>query len=134
MRRSGARDFKFDIDTGTGSFLPAKAKPVDLSEIEKVVKESGFQLLWLEASIRGTLHSASDPGGFVRPAVRVNQTGQVFLLIEGTTEKEREGFSHLTEWLDGTGKSVAVRGTVHGYADAPPGLTAREFRIIEDHP
>ncbi len=131
MRRSGVRDFKFDIDTGVGSFLPAKAKPVDVSEIEKVVRESGFKLLWLEATVRGTLHSASDPGRFVRPGVRVNQTGQVFLLIEGTTEKEQKGFSQLTEWLDGTDKTVSVRGRVHGHVDLPPGLTVKEFRLVD---
>ncbi len=132
VRRSGARDFKFDIDTGVGSFLPAKAKPVDLSEIEEVVKESGFELLWLEAQVRGTLQSARDPSGTVRPAVQVKETGQVFLLIEGTTEQEREGHGRLKEWLDGPSRTVSVRGRVHGHVDSPPGLTVKEFRLDDE--
>ena len=125
------RDFKFDIDTGLGSFLPPKDKPVDMSEIQNAVKESGFELLWLEAQVRGTLQSARDPSETVRPAVQVKETGQVFLLTEGTTEQEREGYGRLREWLDEPSRTVSVRGRVHAHADSPPGLTVREFRLVE---
>ena len=130
-RRSGARDFKFDIDTGLGSFLPRKDKPVDVSEIQNAVKESGFELLWLEARVRGTLQSARDPSETVRPTVHVKETGQVFLLTEGTTEQERENYGRLKEWLDGPSRTVSVRGRVHGHVDSPPGLSVKEFRLVD---
>ena len=102
-----------------------------MAGIQSAVKESGFELLWLEAEVRGTLHSARDAEGNVRPAVRVEETGQVFLLTEGTTEQEREGYDRLREWLDGSGRTVSVRGRVHAHADSPPGLTVKEFRLAE---
>ncbi len=131
-RRSGARDFKFDIDTGVGSFLPPNDKPVEITEVQDAVKESGFELLWLEAQVRGTLQSAKDPSGTVRPGVRVKETGQVFLLTEGTTQQEREGYGRLKEWLDEPNRIVSVRGRVHGHVDAPPGLTVKEFRLDDE--
>ncbi len=82
-RQSGARDFQFDIDTGLGSFLPAEDKPVDLSEIRESVTESGFELLWLEADVRGILGSAPNAQGDPHPAVRVEETGQVFCSRRG---------------------------------------------------
>ncbi len=102
-----------------------------MTGIRSAVKESGFELLWVEAEVRGTLHSARDAEGNVRPAVRVEETDQVFLLTEGTTEQEREGYGRLREWLDGPSRTVSVRGRVHGHADSPPGLTVREFRLVD---
>ena len=130
-RRSGVRDFQFDIDTGLGSFLPAKDKPVDLSEIRESVTESGFELLWLEANVRGILGSAPNAQGDPHPAVRVEETGQVFLLTQGTTEQEREGYGRLTEWLEGENRTVLVRGRVLGHPQSPPGMTVKEFRFVE---
>ncbi len=102
-----------------------------MSEIRSAVEESGFELLWIEAEVRGTLQSASDPSGTVRPAVQVKETGQVFLLTEGTTEQEREGYDRLEEWLDGPNRTVSVRGRVHGHVDSPPGLTVKESRLVD---
>ncbi len=102
-----------------------------MTGIRSAVKESGFELLWVEAEVRGTLHSARDAEGNVHPAVRVEETGQIFLLTEGTTEPEREGYGRLEEWLDGPTRTVSVRGRVHAHADSPPGLTVREFRLVE---
>ncbi len=133
-RRSGVRDFQFDIDTGLGSFLPAKDQPVDLSEILESVTESGFELLWLEADVRGILGSAPNAQGDPHPSVRVEETGQVFLLTEGTTEQEREGYDRLGEWVEGDRKKVLIRGRVHDHAESPPGLTVQRFRLIEESP
>ncbi len=130
-RQSGARDFQFDIDTGLGSFLPMKDQPVDFGGIQDAVTESGFELVWLEADVRGILGSAPNVQGDPRPAVRVEETGQVFLLTQGTTEQEREGYGRLTEWLEGENRKVLVRGRVHGHPQSPPGMTVREFRFVE---
>ncbi len=95
-RRSGARGFKIDIDTGRGSFLPPKGKPVDFAAIQVAVKEAGFELLWLEAQVRGTLMNAKDAAAArVQPAIKADGSGQVFLLIEGKTDAEHEGFARL---------------------------------------
>ena len=131
VRRSGVRNFKFDIDTGLGSFLPAKDQPADLPAIQAAVKESGFALLWLEAQVHGTLLSTRDGTGAVRPGIRVHGTGQVFVLTEGTTEEERNGYARLEELLAGSSRKVVVRGRVHPHADSPPGLTVRKFRLAE---
>ncbi len=130
-RQSGARDFQFDIDTGLGSFLPMEDQPVDFGGIQDAVKESGFELLWLEADVRGILGSAPNAQGDPHPALRVEETGQVFLLTQGTTEQEREGYGRLTEWLGGDNTTVLVRGRVHGHPQSPPGMTVREFRFVE---
>lgn len=129
MRRSGARDFTFDIDTGVGSLLLLESKPVDFGAIQNAVKDSGFDLLWIEARVRGILRTVSDSSGAVRPAVEVESPRQVFLLIEGTTEEERRGYSRLREAAEGRTPRVLVRGRIHAHAGAPPGLTVRDFRI-----
>ena len=105
-----------------------------MTEIRNAVKESGFELLWLETQVRGTLQRAKDPSGTVRPGVRVKETGQVFLLTEGTTQQEREGYGRLKEWLDEPNRIVSVRGRVHGHVDAPPGLTVKEFHLVDGGP
>ncbi len=125
------REFKFDIDTGIGSFLPPKGKPIDVSAIQAAVKESGFELLWLEAQVRGVLQGGVDPTGSSRPALRVEETDQLFWLTEGTTEEERGGYSRLREWLNGPSRHVVVRGRVHSHIGSPPGLTVRTFRLAE---
>ncbi len=130
-RRFGARDFKFDIDTGVGSFLPAEGKPVDIPEIQAAVKESGFVLLWLEAQVRGVLQGGMDPTGSSRPALRVEETDQLFWLTEGTTKEEREGYSRLREWVNGPSRHVVVRGRAHSHVGSPPGLTVRNFRLVQ---
>ena len=104
--RSGARDFQFDIDTGLGSFLPMEDQPVDFGGIQDAVTESGFELLWVEADVLGILESAPDARDEPHPALRVETTGQVFTLTEGTTEQEREGYVRLTEWLEGGNRTV----------------------------
>ena len=83
VRRSGARAFTFDIDTGEGSLLPAEDEPIDFGELESAVKDSGFELLWIEARVRGTLRTAADPSGAKRPALVVENPRQTFLLVEG---------------------------------------------------
>ena len=95
------------------------------------MKESGFELLWLEAQVRGVLQGGTDPTGAERASMRVAETGQVFWLVEGTTEEEREGYSRLREWVNGPSRHVVVRGRLHWHAGAPPGLTVQTFRLAE---
>ncbi len=130
MRRSGVQDFDFDINTGVGWFVPFGDQPVDFSGIQGAVRESGFELLWLEAEVRGDLEGAVDPTGTTRPTVRLGRTGQVFWLIQGTTTAEAELYAHLEEMLGQPNPRVLVRGRVHPHTDAPPGLTVREFRRL----
>ena len=129
MRRSGARDFTFDIDTGVGSLLPPEGKPIDFGEIQGAVKDSGFELLWIEARVRGTLRTASDPSGTDSPVLEVESPRQVFTLIEGTTEEERRGYGRLRESAEGRELRVLVRGRVHAHVDGPPGLTVLDYRV-----
>lgn len=109
--------------------LPPEGKPVDFGEIQSAVKDSGFELLWIEARVRGILRTASDSSGAVHPAVEVESHRQVFLLIEGTTEEERRGYGRLKESAEGREPRVLVRGRVHAHVGAPPGLTVLEFRV-----
>ena len=132
VRRSGVRNFKLDMETGLSSFLLATGQPIDFAEIQRAVKESGFELLRLEARVRGTLNRAPDPTGTARPTVRVEETGQVFVLVEGTTDEERQRYARLLEWLDDErGPKVVVRGRIHPHVGAPPGLSVLEFRVEE---
>ena len=79
MNRSFS-DFQFDIDTGLGSFLPMEDQPVDFGAIQDAVTESGFELLWLEADVRGILGSAPNDQGDPQPAVaRCRAVAQVRL-------------------------------------------------------
>ncbi len=126
------REFKFDIDTGIGSFLPPKGKPIDVSAIQTAVKESGFELLWLEAQVRGVLQDGKDPTGAERPSLRVEETGQLFWLVEGTTDEERQNYDRLRQWVNGPDRHVVVRGRLHSHAGAPPGLTVRRFQIPKE--
>ncbi len=130
-RRSGVRDYQFDIDTGMGWFLPMKDQPVDFGGIQEAVAESGFELLWLEADVLGILGNAPDAQGDPHPALRVEATGQSFTLTEGTTEQEREGYGRLTEWLEGGNRTVLIRGRVHSHPQSSPGMTVREFRVVQ---
>lgn len=125
------RNFNFDIESGLGTFLPAKDKPVDIQALQTAVKESGFKLLWLDAQVHGTLLGTRDSSGVVRPSVRVEGSRQVFVLIEGTTDEERKGYARLEEWLTGSSKKVMVHGRAHPHADSPPALTVRKFRLAD---
>jgi hypothetical protein len=102
-----------------------------LSAIQGVVKESGFKLLWLEARVRGILQRAADPSGTERPAVKVEATGQEFLLSKGTTEPEREGYGRLEEWLDGPSRTVSVRGRIRRHLDDSTSLVVRDLRLVD---
>ncbi len=94
------------------------------------MKESGFKVLWIEAQVRGVLHGATDPVGGTRPAVRIEETGQLFWLVEGTTHEERQNLDRLRAWVDEAGRHVVVRGRLHAHAGNPPGLTVQRFRMI----
>ena len=50
-------------------------------------QEAGFELLWLEAQVRGTLMSAKDVAATVQPAIKADGSGQMFLVIEGKRTK-----------------------------------------------
>ncbi len=131
MRQVGARDMEFDIDAGIGTFLPKEGEPVDLSGIRRAVREAGFDLLWLEARVRGSLRRAVGEADDVRLAVVVPSTGQRFVLVEGGTEEERRGYARLIEWLEAPGRAVEVRGRAHPHEGAPSALTVREYRLLE---
>ena len=112
-----------------GSFLPARGKPIDVSAIQTAVKESGFELLWLEAQVRGVLQDGKDPTGAERASLRVEETGQLFWLVEGTTDEERQNYDRLRQWVNEPDCHVVVRGRLHSHAGVPPGLTVRRFQV-----
>ena len=129
MRRSGARKFDFDIDSGVGSLLPPAGKPVDFDAIRAGVKTSGFELLWIEARVRGTLRSTSDPSGGSQPSVEVESPRQAFALIAGPTDEERRGYRRLRASAAGRELEVRVHGRVHAQSSAATALTVLDFEI-----
>ncbi len=130
MRRSGAREFKFDIDTGVGTLLPPQGKPVDFGAIVSGVKEGGFQLLWIEARVGGELRSVTgtqDAGKNL--VVDVDSPRQRFVLVEGHTDAERRGYGRLRESAGREPVRVEVRGRVHTHTSGAPGLTVLDFHL-----
>ena len=121
--------FQFDINLGIASFLPAKAKPVDIAAFQADVKASGFELLWLEAEVRGSLQITRNAAGDKRHSVLVAGSGQIFVLNEGTTVEERNSYANLEEWSNGASRSVVVSGRIHSVADAEVALTIRNCRL-----
>ncbi len=129
VRRSDVRDFTFDIDTGIGSLLPPENEPIDFGELDGAVTEAGFELIWIEARVRGTLQASVDSQRGRQLAVRVENPSQLFILIEGSDEVERQGYNRILEWIDTGSREVVVRGRVHPHAGAAPGLTVRDFTV-----
>jgi hypothetical protein len=128
VRRSGAREFAFDLETGVGSLLFELGDPVDFAAICSAVREAGFQLLWIEARVRGVLATIADSGGAARPAVLVEGSRQMLALVEGTTAQERSGYARAREAAGQAGR-VVVRGRVGVPIGHTPELTVLDLRV-----
>ena len=127
----GVRNFGLDIDSGMATFLPKAGEPLDLAAVEQAVYQAGFEPLWLELEIQGTLSNSIDAEGNERPSLTVASTGQRFLLYAGESEEERTGYSHLVEWLDAAERDVVVRGRAHSHSSGPPAVTVQSFRVLD---
>ena len=131
-RQLGVRNFGLDIDSGVATFLPKAGEPLDLAAVKDAVYQAGFELLWLELDVRGSLGRRTDPNGEERPAVRVADTGQTFLLVAGDSGQDRDAFGLVLEWLDDASSAVVVRGGAHSHPGGPPVITVQDFRVVGD--
>ena len=128
----GVRNYGIDIDSGVATFLPKAGEPLDLAAVKEAVYQAGFELLWLELEVQGTLSRARDPDGDERPGLTVASTGQRFLLYPGESEQERAGYARIVEWLDAPESQVVIHGRTHSHTGGPPALTVREYRMLGD--
>ena len=120
----------FDIDTGVCSFRPAGGSRVDFAWLRAAVNEAGFELLRMDAEVRGTLGRAQDPSGEPHFVLTMKGTGQRVFLFEGKTDAEQKAFRLLTQWFDGPERAVVVSGRIHHHAGGPPGLLVSEARAL----
>ena len=131
-RQLGIHNFDFNMNTGVGIFLLKAEEPFDLLAVKEVMKQSGFELLWLELEVQGALFGASDQEGNVHPALAVASTGQRFLLFPGESEEERAWYDRLSGWVDVAKADVVVRGRAHSHIEGPLVLTVREYDFVID--
>lgn len=129
MRRSGVRNFSFNIDKGLGTFLPAPGKPLDLVSIQGAVKKAGFPLLGAEATVRGSLRKVQDPLGKPALALAANETGQLFYLNAGSTPAEQEALNRISSWADKKAE-LSVHGKIHSPAGTHVGLSVLRFDVL----
>ncbi len=128
----GVRNYDIDLDSGVATFLPEAGEPLDLAAVKEAVDRAGFELLWLELEVEGTLSRARDPDGNERPGLTVASTGQRFLLYPAESEQERAGYARVVEWLDAPESRVVIHGRAHSHTGGPPALTVQEVRMLGD--
>ncbi|TDJ68336.1 MAG: hypothetical protein E2O39_13340 [Planctomycetota bacterium] len=131
MRQFGAREFDLDIDTGTGYLLPPEGQAFRVEELEEAVEHAGFELLGVESHVRGRLGHARGLDGAEIPAVKVESTGQSFVLIEGDSDRAHEAWARLSPNLEHPNSSISVRGRVHRHEAGPTGLVVNDSRMLD---
>ncbi len=130
MRQVGAREYKFDIETGLATYLPREEEAIDLEAVGNAVDQAGFELLGVELQVRGHVSRTTDRDGAERVALTVPSTGQRFLLLPGESDEERRGYARLSEWIDEPERVIVVRGRAHAHEGAAPALTVWVFQVL----
>jgi len=115
------------IRTGVVRVQMEPSTPLDYAALWEAVKESGFTLASIEATVTGTLVSRED-----KPALKSIGNGQIFLLVESDGEfLSNETLDNLKEAsLEGSGL-LTVWGQVHSHVDMPQGLTVEHFEVVK---
>jgi hypothetical protein len=114
VRRSGVRNFTFNIDKGVGTFLPAQGKPFDYAEFQEAVKGSGFPLLWTEVSVEGRLGKVKEADGRERLSLSTAAPLQVFYLEKSEIPEEAAVYAGLT---DRDGQPLRLQGRLSSSAE-----------------
>ncbi len=128
MRRSGVRNFSFDIEKGLGTFLPAEGKPLDFASIQEAVKMSGFPLLWSEAAVEGQLDKVTSADGQARLSLTTEMPIQVFYLKKSLEPAEASVYSDLERQV---GKSLRLRGRLQASADGQVDILVKTVQKVE---
>jgi len=131
VRQFGARAFDLDIDTGTGVLLPPEGRQLRVSELEKAVENAGFELLGVELEVQGRLAHIRTSMGEELPAVKVEATGQVFVILEGDSDREHEAWAGLSPHFKDYSSVMMVRGRVHQHEEGPVGIFLNDFRTAD---
>ncbi len=110
MRQFGARQFKFDIDKGTGSFLPKSGTTVGHATLTAAVKKSGFGLLWADFIIEGRLLRVERTKASVVLLIEARGTRDRFVLQSGSTKAARAVYAWVVKWAKKGGVEARIVG------------------------
>ena len=89
---------------------PGFGQPLDFAAVRAGVDESGFQLLSLEAELRGAVSQQTLASGVQRAALEIEGSGQQVWILEGRSPTEHEAYAELERRLEQEGATASLRG------------------------
>lgn len=101
-----------------------------MAAINAAVDDAGFELLWLELQLRGTLHSSSRENDDGRLTLMVTGTAQKFLVDSGVTDAERDAYAQLSPWIDQPERLILLRGRANAHPGTLPAITVLDARLL----
>jgi len=100
-----------------------KGQQLDLPALKKAATDSGFELMWIELVLRGSLISVKGPDHGESLAIHLARTGQTVFLGPGDSEKTRSNFRKAAGWAAQGLTYLEIRGRAHAHPGAAPGMT-----------
>ena len=124
----GVAAVEMTIRTGVVRISLQPGTPLDAAALEEAITMAGFTPGSLEVQVTGNLVTTDD-----KPALKSEETGQVFLLVEpgeaGTHELlSAETLSGLKKASDDGAKPLTISGRVHRHAGMPAALAVERYR------